>query len=84
MVLSEAPYLLIIIVVSAAVLPAEIACLRPRLHEAERMSALSLLLSKYCPNDKMRGIDYAQKSFHRTEIIRLDIETVSAKSKKAF
>ena len=37
MVLSEAPYLLIIIVVSAAVLPAEIACLRPRLHEAERI-----------------------------------------------
>lgn len=52
------------------------------LHEAERMSALSLLLSKYCPDDKIRGIEYAQKSFHRTEIIRLDIETVSAKSKK--
>ena len=52
------------------------------LHEAERMSALSLLLSKYCPNDKIRGIEYAEKSFHRTEIIRLDIETVSAKSKK--
>ena len=33
---------------------------------------------------KREGIDYAQKSFHRTEIIRLDIETISAKSKKAF
>ena len=54
------------------------------LHEAERMSALSLLLSKYCPDDKIQGIEYARKSFHRTEIIRLDIETGSAKSKKAF
>lgn len=54
------------------------------LPEAERMSALSWLLSKYCPEEKMRGIEYAQKSFHRTEIIRLDIEEVSAKAKKCF
>ena len=52
------------------------------LHEAERMSALSLLLSKYSPNDKMRGIEYANKSFARTEIIRLDIEKISAKCKR--
>ena len=52
------------------------------LHEAERMSALSLLLSKYCPDDKMRGIEYANRSFARTEIIRLDIERISAKSKR--
>ncbi len=51
------------------------------LHEAERMSALSWLLSKYCPNDKIRGIEYANKSFHRTEIIRLDILEISAKGK---
>ena len=48
------------------------------------MSALSLLLSKYCPNDKMVGMQYAEKSFFRTEIIRLDIEEVSAKSKALF
>lgn len=54
------------------------------LHDAERMSALSLLLSKYCPNDKMVGMQYAEKSFFRTEIIRLDIEEVSAKSKALF
>ena len=54
------------------------------LHEAERMSALSLFLSKYCPNDKIKGLEYAQKSFHRTEIIRLDIEEISAKSKNRF
>lgn len=52
------------------------------LHEAERMSALSLLLSKYCPEDKVRGIEYANKSFPRTEIIRLDIERISAKCKR--
>lgn len=54
------------------------------LHEAERMSALSLLLSKYCPEDKMRGMSYAEKSFHRTEIIRLDIEEFSGKTKNKF
>lgn len=51
------------------------------LHEAERMSALSLLISKYCPEHKMQGIEYANKSFHRTEIIRLDIQKVSGKCK---
>ena len=30
------------------------------LHEAERMSALSLFLSKYCPNDKIKGLEYAK------------------------
>ncbi|WP_300725412.1 pyridoxamine 5'-phosphate oxidase family protein [uncultured Bacteroides sp.] len=54
------------------------------LHEAERMSALSLLLSKYCPDHKMAGIQYAEKSFPRTEIIRLDIEEVSGKTKDCF
>lgn len=52
------------------------------LHEAERMSALSLLLSKYCPDHKVQGIEYANKSFPRTEIIRLDIQKVSGKTKK--
>ena len=50
------------------------------LHEAERMSALSLLLSKYCPNDKIRGIEQANRSFARTDIIRLDIGRISANS----
>lgn len=30
------------------------------LHEAERMSALSLFLNKYCPNDKIKGMQYAE------------------------
>ncbi len=54
------------------------------LPEAERMSALSWLLSKYCPDDKMRGISYAEKSFPRTEIIRLDIKEISGKTKNKF
>ena len=51
------------------------------LHEAERMSALSWLVSKYCPNNKIQGMENAQRSFHRTEIIRLDILEISGKSK---
>lgn len=54
------------------------------LHEAERMSALSLFVSKYCPNHKIMGMNYAEKSFHRTEIIRLDIEQISGKTKNMF
>lgn len=54
------------------------------LHEAERMSALSLLLSKYCPDDKIVGLQYAEKSFTRTEIIRLDIIEISGKNKNTF
>ncbi|WP_455667333.1 pyridoxamine 5'-phosphate oxidase family protein [Phocaeicola sp.] len=51
------------------------------LNEEERMSALHLLIDKYSPNDKAVGAKYAEKSFHRTEVIRLDIENGSGKSK---
>ena len=54
------------------------------LHEAKRMSALSLLVSKYCPEHKIVGMNYAEKSFHRTEIIRLDIDEISGKCKNMF
>lgn len=52
------------------------------LNEEERMHALHLLLDKYSPEDKIVGKKYAEKSFHRTEIIRLDIESGSGKCKK--
>ena len=39
------------------------------LPDAERMSALSLFISKYCPEHKIKGMTYAEKSFFRTEII---------------
>lgn len=51
------------------------------LNEEERMHALHLLLDKYSPEDKAVGKKYAEKSFHRTEIIRLDIESGSGKRK---
>ena len=51
------------------------------LNEEERINALHLLIEKYSPNDKIIGAQYAKKSFHRTEIIRLDIEEASGKCK---
>lgn len=48
----------------------------------ERMNALRLLLEKYSPNDLVIGLKYAEKSFHRTEIICLDLKEFSGKQKK--
>lgn len=48
----------------------------------ERMHALRLLLQKYSPADQAIGQKYAEKSFHRTEIIRLDIAEMSGKCKR--
>ena len=47
----------------------------------ERMDALRLLLEKYAPEDCETGMRYAEKSFHRTEIIRLEILAGSGKAK---
>lgn len=52
------------------------------LSSEERMRALELILDKYSPNDKEVGMKYAEKSFHRTEILRITITSISAKSKK--
>lgn len=46
----------------------------------ERMEAFMLLLKKYSPHDIEAGMKYAEKSFHRTEILRLEIEKVSGKA----
>lgn len=51
------------------------------LPESERRRALEMILDKYSPDDKAVGQKYAEKSFHRTEIIRIDIDTMSGKSK---
>ena len=51
------------------------------LHASERMKALELILDKYSPDDKVVGLKYAEKSFDRTDIIRLDIQEFSGKSK---
>lgn len=54
------------------------------LPEQERRKALELILEKYSPQDKEVGRKYAEKSFHRTEVIRLDIRTWSGKCKKTL
>lgn len=48
----------------------------------ERMHALQLLLEKYCPAHLAVGAKYAEKSFHRTEIIRLRVRSASGKCKR--
>ena len=48
----------------------------------EKKQALDLLLDKYSPNDKEIGRKYAEKSFHRTEIIRLTVKEYSGKCKR--
>lgn len=50
----------------------------------ERMQALELLLDKYSPQDKVVGLKYAEKSFHRTEVIRLEIVSASGKCKRVI
>ena len=45
------------------------------------MNALHLLIAKLSPNDQEIGAKYAQKSFHRVDIIRIDINEYSAKRK---
>ena len=47
----------------------------------ERMHALKLILEKYSPDDLTIGLKYAEKSFYRTEIIRLDLYEYSGKQK---
>jgi hypothetical protein len=52
------------------------------LSEDEREKALESILDKYSPNDKVLGMQYSKKSFHRTNVIKLMIETFSGKCKK--
>lgn len=51
------------------------------LDDDEKRYALELLLDKLSPNDKEIGMKYAVSSFHRVEILRLDISTWSGKRK---
>lgn len=47
----------------------------------ERMHALELIVAKYSPDFKDLGRKYAEKSFHRTAVLRLDINQISGKTK---
>ena len=52
------------------------------LDEEERMKALHLLIDKLSADFKDIGDKYANKSFHRVEIIRIDFTEFSGKQKK--
>lgn len=47
----------------------------------ERMKALEYILDKYSPEDKVIGMKYAEKSFAKTEVIKLEIIEFSGKCK---
>lgn len=55
---------------------------RVGLSAEERMQALVLLVEKLSPDDVDIGKKYAEKSFYRTEIIRIDVTEFSGKTKK--
>jgi hypothetical protein len=58
-------------------------CIAHRHLNAEiRMKALTQFIEKYSPNDKEKGLKYAEASFNRIEIIRIDIIKWSDKRKK--
>lgn len=48
----------------------------------ERMQALQMLIAKYSADYREIGQKYAEKSFYRTEIIRLEVIEWSGKCKK--
>ncbi|MBO6117252.1 MAG: pyridoxamine 5'-phosphate oxidase family protein [Bacteroidales bacterium] len=50
--------------------------------DAEKTKAIELLLEKLSPKDIAVGRKYAEKSFHRTRIIRIDFTKWSGKTKK--
>ncbi len=52
-----------------------------KLSTETKMEALLLLLDKYSPNHKDVGAKSAEKSLHRTEILRLKILSISGKCK---
>lgn len=54
---------------------------RTGLGEEDRLHALKLLIAKYSAGHEEVGLQYARASFHRTEIVRLDLHGWSAKGK---
>ena len=54
------------------------------LSEEEKKHALTLLVEKYSPDFRREGGTAIRRSLHRTEVIRIDIETFSGKHKRKF
>lgn len=57
---------------------------RVGLSEEEKKHALTLLVEKYSPDFRREGGTAIRRSLHRTEVIRIDIETFSGKHKRKF
>jgi nitroimidazol reductase NimA-like FMN-containing flavoprotein (pyridoxamine 5'-phosphate oxidase superfamily) len=53
-----------------------------QLPDDERQAALRLLIRKYCHSQVTSGEKYIESAFHRTQVLRLDIEHRSGKSRK--
>lgn len=52
------------------------------LDDEERLRALRLLIVKFAPDQGEHGERSIEKSFCRTEIVRIDIESISGKAKR--
>lgn len=52
--------------------------------ESEKMEALKLILRKYSPEFYETGIKYSEASFARVAILRMDIVSLSGKSKNIW
>ncbi len=54
----------------------------PVFDDAEKLAALDLLVKKYDPEHAETGRTAAQKSLHRTAILRLQVEHITGKQKR--
>lgn len=50
--------------------------------DEEKLYALNLLVSKYCPDYSDKSKTYIERSLHRTLVIRIDIDEFSGKCKQ--
>ncbi|VBB09491.1 pyridoxamine 5'-phosphate oxidase [Lucifera butyrica] len=51
--------------------------------EEERVNALLAFIDKYSADFKEKGIEYVAKAQQKTQVVRIDIEHVTGKSRKA-
>ncbi len=89
--INEVPYVCLTIVGKTRVIPEKFTTnyqsvvirgiITRGLSDEEKWKGIRLILEKYCPNDIEVGLKYAKNSFGRTEILRLDIDSISGKCK---
>ena len=49
----------------------------------EALKALELLIEKYSPDFRTEGASYIQRAFGKTKVLRMDIEYLSGKARRA-